>query len=126
MIAASGVDAVDQRQRRDRQQLVDAEMPTHRGDCGRLRARRLQAADQAGKDLGLPLGLPAPEVGRHLAHVGMRDGAFQWNAGGGVPVDQAAIIEVGRGGPNAADQSDMHVSMLRLALTSDLRQSHLD
>ena len=68
----------------------------------------LHAPDQAGEDrrlLGRGLFV---EVARHLAHVGMGDGAFERNARRDMPVDQAAIVEVGGGRADAADQSDMH------------------
>ena len=76
-------------------------------------AGRFQAPDQAGEDRGLPGRGPFVEVARHLAHVGMGDGAVEREARRDVPVDQAAIVEVGRGGADAADQSDMHVSSVR-------------
>ena len=50
------------RQRRDRQKFIDAEMTAHRGDGGSLGAGRLHPPDQAGEDLGLPLGVLVVEI----------------------------------------------------------------
>src|SRR5207248_11128529 len=52
--------------------------------------------------------IAAREVARHLAHVGMRDGQLELRAGRGMPLDEAAIIELGRRRPDPADEPDMH------------------
>ena len=78
--------------------------------------------DQAGEDRRLPRRILVGEIARHLAHVGMGDGELERDARRGMPLDQAAIVEIGGGGPDAADQADMHQRtarrwMIRLAAT---------
>jgi len=72
--------------------------------------------DQARKDLGLPAGIPVGEVcGSFPAR---RRGAIVSSSGmpeGCVPLDQAAIVEVGSGRADAADQSNMHGIDCRLS-----------
>ena len=66
------------------------------------------------KILRLPAGILVVEVAAHFADVGVGDRELQRNAGGHVPLDQAAIVEVGGGRADAADESDMHGSDCRL------------
>ena len=64
------------------------------------------------KICGLPAGVLVGKVAAHFAHVGVGDRELQRNARGGVPLDQAAIVEVRGGRADAADQSDMHGATL--------------
>ena len=105
-------DGVENRQGRDRQKLLDAEVAAHGGDGGRLGTRRLHALHQPREDLRLPAGILVAKVAAHFAHVGVGDRELQRNAGGCVPLDQAAIVEVGGGRADAADESDMHGATL--------------
>ena len=111
-----GVDlgnGIEDGQRRDRHQFPDAEMAAHGGDGGGFGAGGPHASDQPGEDFGLLAGRPGQHVAAHFAHIGMADRDVGRGAGGNVTIDQAAIIEIGRGRSDAADQSNMHVKVPR-------------
>src|SRR5206468_4007667 len=90
----------------------DAEVAAHRGDGRGRRPGGLHAMDQPGENLALSLGSLAVEVATHLPHVGVADRDLERDAGRDMALDQATVIEVGRGGPDAADEANMHVSSL--------------
>ena len=64
--------------------------------------------DQPREDVGLAAGILLAQVAAHLPHIGMGDGELERDGRSGMPLDQATIIEVGRGRADAADQSDVH------------------
>ena len=101
-------DRIDQRQRRDRRQLPDAEMPAHGCNGCRLRAGRLQPTDQLREDGRLRLRIARVHVAGHLAHFGVGDGQLQLAARGGERAHEATVVELRGRGPDAADQADMH------------------
>ncbi|MEA2811303.1 MAG: hypothetical protein QOJ17_5444 [Rhodospirillaceae bacterium] len=122
-----GVDfrnGVEDRQGRDRQKFLDAEMAAHGGDGGGLGTGRLHPLHQPREDVGLSAGILVGKVAAHFLHVGVGDRKLQRNAGGCVPLDQAAIVEVGCGRADAADESDMHGSDCRLSPPGRQRMCH--
>src|SRR5215471_3249433 len=83
-------------------------MTTHRGHRSDLRARCSQSSEKLHKHLGLLLRVAACQIARHLAHISMSDCEVQRRFACCVPVDQAAIVELGSSGPDTADQSNVH------------------
>src|SRR6185436_3404984 len=102
-------DAIQNGQRRYREQLADAEVTAHRGDGSNLRAGCLEPRDQSRKNSGLPSRILVSKLLREDADLGVRDRQVQTRSGLRVAVGQAAVVELGRGRSNAADQSDMHL-----------------
>src|SRR5262245_34520276 len=83
-------------------------MTTHRGHSSDLRARCSQSSEKLHKHLGLLLRVAACQIARHLAHISVSDCEVQRRLACCVPVDQAAIVELGSSGPDTADQSNVH------------------
>jgi hypothetical protein len=65
------------------------------------------------------------EVLGEVAHLGVRDRQLQARAGLCVAVGQAAVVELGRGRSNAADQSDMHMCTSTLRYDVPIARNHL-
>ena len=102
-------DTIQNGQWRHREKLADAEVPAHGGDGSNLRAGRLEPRYQSRKYSGLLSGILVCKVVREVAHLSVRDRQLQSRSGPRMAVGQAAVVVLGCGRSNAADQSDMHL-----------------
>jgi len=100
---------VKQRQRRDRCQLVDAEMSAHRGHRRDIGARRGEALDQRAEDSRLPPGIAGRQVGHQIAALRLHYRQIQCALRGCVRLDEPPVVEDRRPRSDATDQSNVHV-----------------
>jgi hypothetical protein len=75
--------------------------------AGGIRARRRRPSHQPSEDLGLAFGVMICEVSHQVTHIGVHDGQIRARTGGGMPVDQAAIVILGRGRTDSTDQANV-------------------
>src|SRR5215471_21055917 len=83
-------------------------MPAHRCDGSELRTCCGQSSNEVQEHLRLPLRGSDREISCKLSDVSVHDRQFQRRVGSSVPLDQAAIVILGRGKSNPTNQPDMH------------------